>query len=222
MAVKLDHSYPLHIRMATGTSNMEGDPNETCVICDESLCIEIEEDDQDDPTTPSFIYDDVEFTCGHHVHYECYREAANIDRARCLASGCGRDILTHGKLVVTVRNEGGVTCNFDLGTDLEEQRTLEGDPEALANESFLSFMLQGDEEAAQAMLDKGAHVNAVHHVIGITALHLVAMNNDAAGIRFLLSRGADTEVRASNGQTPLEYAIAEGAHEAAIALQSRD
>lgn len=198
--------------------------DESCIICNESLRILIDSEDEEasDVSTVEahYIYDDVELPCGHHLHYDCARDLhAQSRTATTQCPLCQSSLLTNGTLLVTVRNEGGVTTQFDLGQDLEEQRMLQEDPELARNEAFLSFCFASDHEAMQDLLGDGAHVNSVQKETGMRGLHLCALNNDAHGITMLLQAGADREGRSLDGNRPLDVAISEGSHDAAYALQ---
>ena len=174
-------------------------------MCSDSLEIHDEE---------GSFYDDVELICSHHLHYDCARELHGQSmHLRCPI--CEKSLLTDGKLLVTIRNEGGTTLEYDLGTDLEEQT---GSPQDALNEAFLSFCFDSDMDAIKEVLADGADINALQRNTGMTGLHLCALNNDAQSIEYLLGKGADRTITAA-GTTPLNLAISEGSHEAAYALQ---
>lgn len=200
--------------------------DEICIVCNDSLRIQIDSEDEGDISTDvggsgeGYIYDDVELPCRHHLHYDCARELHAQSRSaitRCPL--CDRSLLTNGAIIVTVRNEGGVTTDFDLGQDLEEQRVLQANPELARNEAFLSFCFAGDHEAMRELLENGAEVDAVQQSTGMQGLHLCALNNDAHGIGMLLRAGAKRDGRSLDGSSALDIAIGEGSHDAAYALQ---
>ncbi len=86
-----------------------------------------------------------------------------------------------------------VTATADAGADLREP--------------LWAAVRNGDAKAVQALLDKGADVNAKNE-IGITALWIAASNGKANVVEVLLERGAD--VNARDGiwyQTPLSLAL---------------
>lgn len=196
-------------------------PEESCIICNESLQILVDSDDEETSGSEShYVYDDVELPCGHHLHYDCARDLHAQSRAAITSCpSCQNTLLTNGTLLVTIRNEGGVTTRFDLGQDLEEQRMLQENPELARNEAFLSFCFASDHEAMADLLTDGAQVDAVQKETGMRGLHLCALNNDAQGIALLLRAGADREGRSLDGNRPLDIAISEGSHDAAYALQ---
>lgn len=206
--------------------------DELCIVCNDSLRIQIDSDSDEEggeairntrksqDTNEQFIYDDIELPCHHHIHYDCARDLhaqSRSDITKCPV--CQHSLLTNGRILVIVRNEGGVTTDFDLGQDLEEQAILQADPELARNEAFLSFCFSGDYDALTDLLQQGADVNAIQKGTGMNGLHLCALNNDAAGITELLRRGAKRDERAFNGSTALDLAISEGSHDAAYALQ---
>ncbi|ORY74355.1 hypothetical protein BCR37DRAFT_384467 [Protomyces lactucae-debilis] len=192
---------------------------ESCIICNEPLLIQLDVEDVEEGE-PGYIYDDVELPCRHHIHYECAREAYDeSDGSVSQCPFCSQPLLIQGKFLVTVRNEGGVTEQFDLGADLQEQQYLAAHPQEALNEALLSMAFSGDLDAVKETLAQGADLDATQAKTGMTALHLCALNNDANIIRFLVEAGADKTVRAGNGMDALQLAISEGSHDAAYALQ---
>ena len=116
-----------------------------CAICYEPLVIQVEDDDTDSGQ-PSTVPDDVLLHCrrselmlGHHFHWACLQElseANSWDRRICPFPGCGGNPLNQqGKLLVTVRYEGGITENFDLGAafDEDQEESLERKHEMYGN-----------------------------------------------------------------------------------------
>lgn len=199
--------------------------DEVCIICHDSLRLQADSDSDDEARdfpkdAGAYIYDDVELPCRHHLHYDCARDLYGQSSAAITTCPlCNLSLLTHGRILVTVRNEGGVTEEFDLGQDLEEQQQLEADPILARNEAFLSFCFTSDHEAMKDLLRDGADANAVQRGTGMTGLHLCALNNDAAGITILLGAGAHRHIKGVDGGSPLDLAVAEGSHDAACALQ---
>lgn len=103
-----------------------------CAICFSPLVIQVEADTLDE-LSPSAIPDDVELHCckglgtsGHHFHWACLQELDEeglLDRSKCPFPKCGRNPLSEErKLLVTVRNEGGVTEDFDLGQAFDKDK----------------------------------------------------------------------------------------------------
>jgi hypothetical protein len=215
------HLYPfiLTFAMPLLATNTATTADECCIICNDPLLIQLDVEDIEEGSS-GFIYDDVELLCHHHLHYDCAREAydaASSNITQC--PSCSHPLMTSGKFIVTVRNEGGVTENFDLGSDLAEQQYLASHPQEALNEAFLSMAFSGDLEAMQETLRQGADLDASQSATGMTALHLCALNNDANIIRFLVEAGADKTTLAGNGLSALQVAISEGSHDAAYALQ---
>ena len=58
----------------------------------------------------------------------------------------------------------------------------------------------------QALLDCGADINAVSTGNGSTALHFAASRGDLAGVTYLLSRNARTDIKNFQGKTALDVA----------------
>lgn len=81
-----------------------------------------------------------------------------------------------------------------------------------------SAALRGDLQAAQALLDAGADVNA-QDGRGRTPLHCAVDANSPEMIRLLLERGADPTVVDNTNSTPLDHADKNGQEEAFRALQ---
>jgi outer membrane protein assembly factor BamB len=85
-------------------------------------------------------------------------------------------------------------------------------------EALWAAVRNGDTKAAQALLDKGADVNA-RNEIGITALWVAAGKGKPELVRLLLKAGADANARdAIWYETPLSMAVAEGNAETITAL----
>ncbi len=63
------------------------------------------------------------------------------------------------------------------------------------------------EEIVRLLLEKGAHVNAKDIKNRNTALHLAARRGYAKVVELLLQKGAKSNVRAEEGNTPLEYVV---------------
>lgn len=201
---------------------------ELCIICNDSLRLQVDSDEESSPEIidgpriieEQYIYDDIEIPCQHHIHYDCARELyGQSHKSITQCPLCQKSLLTNGRVLVKVRNEGGITTDFDLGQDLEEQLILQADPELAKNEAFLSFCFASDHELIRELLAQGADVNAVQKATGMGGLHLCALNNDAIGIAELLKCGAYRDCKALDGSTALDLAISEGSHQAAYALQ---
>ncbi|KZV83350.1 hypothetical protein EXIGLDRAFT_656163 [Exidia glandulosa HHB12029] len=176
---------------------------EKCCVCLESLTVPSDSDEG-----PSEVIDDVELPCRHHYHWQCI-----LDHPSSICSSCGADARNaDGKLLVTVRNEGGVSEDYDLGAELEEEAFLAGHPHIGRAEAFLALVEQGDADAAEGLLrgDEGEEpvdVNVTRRNSKQTALHMAAYNNDGDAVQLLLRYGADRKALDDSGQTPLECAL---------------
>lgn len=115
--------------MANSVPNVYNESLE-CAICFDPLFIEV---DDEETGLASTIPDDVLLNCrrsmnlsGHHYHWACLQEldeSGQWDRSACPFPTCGGSpVDEQGKLLVTIRNEGGVTENFDLGAAFDEER----------------------------------------------------------------------------------------------------
>ena len=74
---------------------------------------------------------------------------------------------------------------------------------------FLEAVKKADGQAVTDMLDRPGQtiVNTRDVTSGEGALHIVVKRGDATYLRFLLSRGADPNLRDARGETPLLLAI---------------
>ena len=77
------------------------------------------------------------------------------------------------------------------------------------NTELMLAATSGDAARTQALLDKGAKVNA-HNKFGSTALMGAAAGGFEPVVSLLLGQGATADARASNGCTPLIYAARNG------------
>ena len=84
------------------------------------------------------------------------------------------------------------------------------------NQDLIEAAQEGDTAAVQAMLAKGADVNAKDNT-GQTALMFAAMVGDTATVEALLAAGADVNARNIGGATALIFAEA-GGHTAVVEL----
>ncbi|WP_257295102.1 ankyrin repeat domain-containing protein [Endozoicomonas sp. YOMI1] len=76
---------------------------------------------------------------------------------------------------------------------------------------------QGQQEAIDALIARGADVNARTRY-GFTPLHCAAAKGQQEAIGDLIARGADINARTKGGRTPLQYATEKGQQEAVDAL----
>jgi len=207
-------------------SNSSSGPENNCSICHESLLITAvpspNENSSDSEQQLSSFIDDILLRCGHHFHWSCIIEygVSSLDaRGKCAL--CGANVLNEqGRLIVDVRNEGGLTQGFDLGSEIEEELFLSNNPEIQRKSRFFSLINQGDFVEAEVLLkgeDEGANgekidPNARYEEGGnMTALHMAAVNDDVDSVRVLLRYGADKNLRTDNGETAFGLAVAVGA-----------
>ena len=78
----------------------------------------------------------------------------------------------------------------------------------------------GNEPMVSLLLDKGALVDAAIKEHGITPLGMAAKMGHAAVVKRLLLAGADPLHRATDGKTPLDYAIQEKRPEVVVLLEA--
>ena len=82
------------------------------------------------------------------------------------------------------------------------------------NDAFAAALARGDSEAAFALLRKGANVRVAPRE-GRQALFLAALSGNPAFVELALDRGADVNIRRSDGHTPLMAAtMRQGPHQA--------
>jgi hypothetical protein len=81
-----------------------------------------------------------------------------------------------------------------------------------ASYKFLQAIRSGDGAAVTQMLDQPGQriVNTRDVSSGETALHIVVKRGDATYLRYLLSKGADPNIRDNAGNTPMLLAVQEG------------
>jgi len=133
-----------------------------------------------------------------------------------------------GRLIVDVRNEGGLTRGFDLGSEIEEELYLLANPEIRRKDRFFSLVNQGDFAEAEVLLkgeDEDANGEKINPNIrsegnNMTALHMAAVNDDAENVQMLLRYGADKNLKTTNGETALDLAVRENASEVIAILMS--
>lgn len=71
-------------------------------------------------------------------------------------------------------------------------------------------MFQKNIKVVQMLVDYGLDVNAIGPKNGYTPLHDAVWGNNPEAIRFLLSKGANPDIKNHDGLTPKEKAIQEG------------
>ncbi|CUS12720.1 unnamed protein product [Tuber aestivum] len=186
---------------------------ETCISCHEALTIP----DEDHPEEPGLV-DDVELRCGHHYHWSCFAGEYSADGAtpatKSQCPACTQDITTNGKLLVTLRNEGGEQPNTDIGTLLEEEEFYDRNPEMKEVRAFLEFCAEGDEEDVREMLAATPElVSRQDHETGQTGLHVAVMNGREAIVGILFEHHVDRHVTDAAGKTAYQLAVDMGATE---------
>ena len=87
----------------------------------------------------------------------------------------------------------------------------------LAGQELLQATEAGDVVQMQALLAKGAEVNA-RNAHGWTPLHVAAAGGDPAVVALLLQYGADVHAQSHIGTTPLDNATTRGGRKAVIDL----
>lgn len=87
----------------------------------------------------------------------------------------------------------------------------------LAGQGLLQATEAGDVVQMQALLAKGAEVNA-RNAHGWTPLHVAAVGGDPAVVDLLLLHGANVHAQSYIGTTPLDNATTRGGRKAVIDL----
>jgi len=141
---------------------------------------------------------------------------------RSVCPTCGAPTLSPaGLLIVTIRNEGGVTEDFDLGAELDEEAFYDAHPQLKRTRAFLGLMAQREFDAAGELIHgvEGVSVDCRLSAGGQTALHMAALNDDAEACMLLLEWGATRGLEDEQGKTALAYAVEHGAEAAASVLR---
>ena len=87
--------------------------------------------------------------------------------------------------------------------------------------SALELMKAGQTDKARSLFQIDTDINATDSD-GNTLLHLCAALNDSSSIEYFLFKGADSEIKNKNGDTPLHVAIENDAYSAAKLLAAVD
>lgn len=116
---------------------------EDCGLCFSRLVIPASSDEASTSTLP----DDVELPChgatggrNHHFHWACLQEKYDDSAARntCPFPTCGRNVLNEeGKLLAIIRNEGGITEDFDILEAFDEDKAEVDMPEMQKKELYV-------------------------------------------------------------------------------------
>lgn len=88
---------------------------------------------------------------------------------------------------------------------------------AASSPSLLEAARQNDIAQVRELLSQSAEVNAADE-LGITALHVAAINDNVRLAEALLSKGANVHARTNNGMTPLHFAASQGSLDLAKVL----
>jgi ankyrin repeat protein len=80
---------------------------------------------------------------------------------------------------------------------------------------------EGCGEAAEALISRGADINAREKAHNIAPLHLAAMKGNREMVELLVSRGAEINIEAENHFTPLKAAAGKGFTALADYLRSK-
>lgn len=84
-----------------------------------------------------------------HTRRSCFAEEYSSDEAtpetkkQCPSCHATITNASSGKLLVTLRNEGGLQTNFDLGAMLDEEEFYDRNPEFKKIRAFLEFCAEG-------------------------------------------------------------------------------
>lgn len=100
----------------------------------------------------------------------------------------------------------GRTRGLEELLDAEPQLARSWSPDGFTALHLAAFF--GEEDAARALLERGADVNLVarHESIHVTPLHSAASGGHAAIVELLLEHGADPNAAQDGGFTPLHSA----------------
>jgi ankyrin repeat protein len=108
-------------------------------------------------------------------------------------------------------DEEAVREILELGTDINV-RSISGDT------ALHVAVFQQDNLIVKLLLDYGFDPNAIVPRNGYTPLHNAVSANNVAAVRLLLLYGANKNIRARDGQTPLDKARKEEKREIVILL----
>ena len=125
----------------------------TCVICETSLILRVDDEEQDDDLNGSnnnvHIDDDVHLKCNCHFHWQCLLDSS-FDLSAC--PNCNTNITSidpdgSQKILCNLHNEGGLLQDQDILPILIEESYLRAYPEDRRARAFLEFCAEGDIEA---------------------------------------------------------------------------
>ncbi|KAF7330134.1 hypothetical protein MSAN_02463300 [Mycena sanguinolenta] len=130
---------------------------------------------------------------------------------------CQANLLTNGKYWMHVTTYNGTQCYTDLTEEIEERRRA---VRLARQQIFFDSLSYGHLNTAATLLVglDPVDINFRAPLGGRTPLHFCAMQNDAEGISFLLSHGADKNQRDDAGLLAMDYAKSHNALNAAERL----
>ncbi|KAL7275950.1 hypothetical protein RUND412_001074 [Rhizina undulata] len=190
---------------------------EVCVACTNPLVIPAEEEEEEAGSSMGIV-DDIELICGHHYHWSCFADEYSAEDAtpetKRKCPNCGKIIVdpVTEKLLVTLRNEGGLQRDVDLGALLDEEEFYDRNPEFKRTRAFLEFCAEGDVETVTDMIEEEPDlVNVQDFETGQTGLHVAVQNQRENIVDLLVQKGAGRNARDSQGKNFIELAEEMGA-----------
>jgi CubicO group peptidase (beta-lactamase class C family) len=97
---------------------------------------------------------------------------------------------------------------IDKGVDIEELDTRRYIAGPNGRRPLNWAALRNDTAMIELLLDAGAEINATNRTTSFSALHHAVEADAIDALKLLIAKGADLELRNSDGQTPLEFAVA--------------
>ena len=78
------------------------------------------------------------------IHRSCFADSYNEGK-KTTCPHCGANVInpSANRLLVILRNEGGVLDNYDLGTHLDEESIHDANPELRLTRAFFGFCAAG-------------------------------------------------------------------------------
>jgi len=134
-----------------------------------------------------------------------------------------RTVLAYDTIATPTRQIIAQSCSF-----LVKDSTITGNPfncswfaDGHGNTPLHWAAFKNERECVSMLLKYHANPNARAHPSGWTALHDAAYSNSSESVELLLDAGADVDIRANSGATPLCFASQEDADGAARLLLER-
>jgi len=201
-----------------------------CSLCSHALLVQYRHDPDDTEAEETTVLDDVQLLCGsnkapgHHFHWTCLQEydEEGWDRKRCPLPSCGGNPVKDGLLLVIVRNEGGVTEDFNIGKVFDEEKWESEQPISWKkSRALLSALQSGEHDEAEKLLrEEGVTPDAFYEEGHLTALHMAAMSDDEKAAKLLLRYGVNVYEPTATGETALQLAQQNGAGAVAAILKA--